>query len=45
MKLLLGKSMLKAIDVIIEQDTTAIQTRYPHQPFKGGYGIRSKALS
>jgi nitrite reductase/ring-hydroxylating ferredoxin subunit len=31
MKPILGKSMLKAIDVIVEQDTTAIETRYPHQ--------------
>jgi phenylpropionate dioxygenase-like ring-hydroxylating dioxygenase large terminal subunit len=34
MKPLLGQSMLKAIDVIVEQDTTALETRYPHQPAK-----------
>ncbi|WP_017745837.1 hypothetical protein [Scytonema hofmannii] len=26
--------MLKAIDVIVEQDSTAIETRYPYQPTK-----------
>lgn len=31
MKPLLGKSMLKAIDVVVEQDTTALETRYPFQ--------------
>lgn len=30
MKPLFGKSMLKAIDVVVEQDTTALETRYPH---------------
>jgi phenylpropionate dioxygenase-like ring-hydroxylating dioxygenase large terminal subunit len=33
-KSLFRKSMLKAIDVIVKQDTTAIETRYPHQPAK-----------
>ncbi|MDM9385112.1 Rieske 2Fe-2S domain-containing protein [Chlorogloeopsis sp. ULAP01] len=33
-KPLLRQSMLKAIDVIVEQDTTAIETRYPRQPGK-----------
>ena len=31
MKPLLGKSILKSIDVVVEQDTTALLTRYPHQ--------------
>lgn len=30
MKPLLGKSILKSIDVVVEQDTTALETRYPH---------------
>jgi phenylpropionate dioxygenase-like ring-hydroxylating dioxygenase large terminal subunit len=30
-KPLLRRSMLKAIDVVVEQDSTAIETRYPHQ--------------
>lgn len=33
-KPLLRRSMLKAIDVIVEQDSSAIETRYPHQPTK-----------
>jgi len=33
-QLLLRQSMLKAIDVVVEQDSTAIETRYPHQPAK-----------
>ncbi|GAA6619540.1 Rieske 2Fe-2S domain-containing protein [Scytonema sp. NUACC26] len=33
-KPLLRQSMLKAIDVVVEQDSTAIETRYPHQPTK-----------
>lgn len=33
-KQLLSQSMLKAIDVIVEQDSTAIETRYPHQSAK-----------
>ncbi len=31
---LLRQSMLKAIDVVVEQDSRAIETRYPHQPAK-----------
>jgi phenylpropionate dioxygenase-like ring-hydroxylating dioxygenase large terminal subunit len=34
MKPLFRRSMLKAIDVVVEQDTTAIETRYPSQPTK-----------
>ena len=34
MKPLLRQSMLKAIDVAVEQDTTAIETRYPYQQSK-----------
>jgi hypothetical protein len=26
--------MLKAIDVVVEQDSSAIETRYPEQPAK-----------
>jgi hypothetical protein len=26
--------MLRAIDVVVEQDARAIETRYPHQPAK-----------
>ncbi|MUG93928.1 Rieske 2Fe-2S domain-containing protein [Scytonema sp. UIC 10036] len=33
-KPLLRQSMLKAIDVVVEQDSTAIETRYPYQPAK-----------
>jgi nitrite reductase/ring-hydroxylating ferredoxin subunit len=33
-KPLFQRSILKAIDVIVEQDTTAIETRYPDQPTK-----------
>jgi nitrite reductase/ring-hydroxylating ferredoxin subunit len=33
-KPLLSQSMLKAIDVIVEQDSRAIETRYPQQPTK-----------
>ncbi|HCF30714.1 MAG TPA: Rieske (2Fe-2S) protein [Cyanobacteria bacterium UBA11049] len=33
-KPLLRQSMLKAIDVVVEQDATAIETRYPYQPAK-----------
>jgi nitrite reductase/ring-hydroxylating ferredoxin subunit len=31
LKPLFRQSMLKAIDIVVEQDTTAIETRYPHQ--------------
>jgi hypothetical protein len=31
---LLRPSMLRAIDVVVEQDARAIETRYPHQPAK-----------
>jgi nitrite reductase/ring-hydroxylating ferredoxin subunit len=34
MKPLFRRSMLKAIDIVVEQDTTAIETRYPSQPTK-----------
>jgi nitrite reductase/ring-hydroxylating ferredoxin subunit len=34
MKPLFRQSMLKAIDIVVEQDTTAIETRYPDQPTK-----------
>jgi len=34
MKPLLRRSMLKAIDIVVEQDATAIQTRYPSQMTK-----------
>jgi nitrite reductase/ring-hydroxylating ferredoxin subunit len=34
MKPLFRQSMLKAIDIVVEQDTTAIETRYSHQPTK-----------
>jgi nitrite reductase/ring-hydroxylating ferredoxin subunit len=34
MKSLFQRSMLKAIDIVVEQDTTAIETRYPSQPAK-----------
>jgi hypothetical protein len=34
MKLLFRRSMLKAINVVVEQDSTAIETRYPDQPAK-----------
>jgi nitrite reductase/ring-hydroxylating ferredoxin subunit len=34
MKPLLRQSMLKAIDVVVEQDSMAIETRYPCQPTK-----------
>ncbi len=30
MKPLLGKSILKSIDVVVEQDIAALETRYPH---------------
>lgn len=33
-KSLFGKSMLKAIDVIVDQDVTAVETRYPSEPSK-----------
>jgi nitrite reductase/ring-hydroxylating ferredoxin subunit len=33
-KPLLRQSMLKAIDVVVEQDSNAIETRYPYQPAK-----------
>jgi phenylpropionate dioxygenase-like ring-hydroxylating dioxygenase large terminal subunit len=33
-KRLLRQSMLKAIDVVVEQDSSAIETRYPEQPAK-----------
>jgi nitrite reductase/ring-hydroxylating ferredoxin subunit len=34
MKTLFRQSMLKAIDVVVEQDSMAIETRYPFQPTK-----------
>jgi nitrite reductase/ring-hydroxylating ferredoxin subunit len=34
MKPLFRRSMLKAIDIVVEQDATAIETRYPYQPTK-----------
>jgi nitrite reductase/ring-hydroxylating ferredoxin subunit len=34
MKALFRRSMLKAIDVVVEQDSLAIETRYPSQPTK-----------
>jgi nitrite reductase/ring-hydroxylating ferredoxin subunit len=34
MKPLFRRSMLKAINIVVEQDTTAIETRYPQQPTK-----------
>jgi hypothetical protein len=33
-KPLLRRSMLKAIDVVVEQDSTAIETRYSFEPAK-----------